>query len=294
MKYSSYVLLSSLMLGITSCTVNERTNELETTWLFWVLLAAVLVGLLIGFNASEKDKAAMQERGEKFTKAAEEFHISAKVVGVNNRYQFIVDDVDKNIIFMESTWKKKIIPFDKIMSVEMIENNTMVSSKSLGRTIGGALIGDIVAGRAGMIVGGLSGDSKQKKMVSKVEVVIKMRDFNDPALHILCFDANRETSNTKKEIKLDDFVYGPMYKTGLEDATKIIELVGIIIDQMDQATAQPQFAATSATAPAAPVSDESTNPSTSIADEIKKLADLKNQGLITEEEFASLKSKLIK
>lgn len=274
---------------MASCTVNEQTDELETTWLFWVILAAIIVGLIAGFNQSKKDEAAKRERGEKFKKATEEFNVSAKVVGVNNHFQFIVDDIDKNIIYMESTWKKKIIPFDKIMGVEMIEDNTMISSRSLGRTIGGALIGDLVAGGAGMVVGGLSGNSKQKKKVSKVEVIIKMRDFNDTSLRIPCFEAGRETNNTKKEIKPDETVYGPMYRKGLEDAIKITELVSIIIDQMDKGTMQPNITNSS--------SIESSNiisaASTSIADEIKKLADMKAQGLITEEEFASLKSKLI-
>lgn len=286
-----YFLFLTLMPMLTSCAYNETTDEFETTWLFWVLLAAFVVGLIAAIIQGKKDEEAKRDRGEKFKKATEEFTVSAKVVGVNNRYQFIVDDVDKNIIYMESTWKKKIVPFDKIMSVEMVEDNTMVSSKSLGRTIGGALIGDLVAGGAGMIVGGLSGNSKQKKKVSKVEVIIKMRDFNDTALSIPCFEVGRETNNTKKEIKPDDSVYGPMYKKGLDDAIKITQLVSIIIDQMDKAPAQPA-AATPAQNPSATA--ETSNSSSSIADEIKKLADMKAQGLITDEEFVALKSKIIK
>lgn len=290
MKKLSYALISTLAFCITSCTVNEQTDELETTWVFWVLLAAVAIGLIAGFYQSKKTEEANKERGKMLKKATEEFNVSAKVVGVNNRYQFIVDDVDKNIIFMESFRNKKIVPYDKIMSVEMIEDNTMISSKSLGRTIGGAIIGDIIAGEAGMIVGGLSGDSMQKKKVSRVEVVIKMRDFNDPALRIPCFDAVRETNNAKKEIKPGDGVYGPMYDKSLEDAVRITELVSIIIDQMDKAAAQ-QIAAPS---PAPSTADENTSHSMSIANEIKKLAEMKAEGLITKEEFVSLKSKLIK
>lgn len=276
---------------MTSCAYNETTDEFETTWVFWVFLIVFIIALIAAINQGKKDEEAKRERGEKFKKATEEFHVSAKVVGVNNRYQFIVDDVDKNIIYMETTWKKKVVPFDKIMSVEMVEDNTMISSKSLGRTIGGAIIGDLVAGGAGMIVGGLSGNSKQKKKVSNVEVIIKMRDFNDTALSILCFEVGRETNNSKKEITPDDSLYGPMYKKGLEDAIKITQLVSIIIDQMDKTPAQ-YVEAKPTQNPSATA--EATNSSSSIADEIKKLADMKAQGLITDEEFATLKSKLIK
>lgn len=118
-----------------------------------------------------------------------------------------------------------------------------------------------------------------------------MRDFNDTALSIPCFEVGRETNNSKKEIKPDDSVYGPMYKKGLEDAIKITQLVSIIIDQMDKATAKLATATATQTSSSA---EESTNSSTSIADEIKKLADMKAHGLITDEEFAALKSKIIK
>ena len=294
-------LFAAVTLLATSCSANEQTDELEAIWqIGWIiviLIAVIFLCFIITMTINNavsnqnKDEQAKRNRDKRFQKAADEFHVSAKVVGVDNRYQFIVDDVDKNIIFMESTWKKKIIPFDKIMSVEMVEDKTIVSSKSIGRTIGGALIGDLVAGRAGMIVGGLSGGSKQKKKVSKVEVIIKLRDFNDTTLNILCFEAGRETNNTKKEIKPDDILFGSMYKKGLEDAIKITQLVGIIIDHTDKAPAQ-HAAATPAQNPSA--TSESANSLTSIADEIKKLADLKAQGLITEEEFIALKSKIIK
>lgn len=49
-----------------------------------------------------------------------------------------------------------------------------------------------------------------------------------------CFEVGRETNNTKRDIKPEDSLYGPLYKKGVEDAIKIIELVSIIIDQMEK------------------------------------------------------------
>ena len=290
MKKAVIGLSTAAMLTATSCALNEQTNELETTWLFWAILAFFIVAAIVGCIQNVKNEEEKKERAEKLKKVTKKFHVSAKVVGVNNRYQFIVDDVDKRIILVEATGYKKIVPFDKIMSVEMVEDNTMISSRSIGRTIGGALIGDLVAGRAGMIVGGLSGDTKQTKRVSKVEVIIKMRDFNDTALHIPCFDARLETNNTQKDIKPEDSIFGPMYKKGVADAIKITQLVDIIIDQIENPSVQPISAT-----PTQPSENnlESADPSTSIADEIKKLADMKAQGLITDDEFITLTSKII-
>lgn len=290
MKKTVIGLSAAAMLTATSCALNEQTNELETTWLFWAILAFFIVAAIVGCIQNVKNEEEKKERAEKLKKVTKKFHVSAKVVGVNNRYQFIVDDVDKRIILVEATGYKKIVSFDKIISVEMVEDNTMISSRSIGRTIGGALIGDLVAGRAGMIVGGLSGDTKQTKRVSKVEVIIKMRDFNATALHIQCFDARLETNNTQKDIKPDDSIFGPMYKKGVADAIKITQLVDIIIDQIENPSVQPISAT-----PTQPSEKnlESADPSTSIADEIKKLADMKAQGLITDDEFITLKSKII-
>ena len=62
----------------------------------------IIAGIIPAINLNnKKEEQAKRNRNKRFQKAAEEFHVSAKVVGVENRYQFLVDDVDKNIIFME-------------------------------------------------------------------------------------------------------------------------------------------------------------------------------------------------
>ena len=37
--------------------------------------------------------------------------------------------------------KKRIISYEDIMSVELLEDNTTIASRSLGRTVGGAVVG---------------------------------------------------------------------------------------------------------------------------------------------------------
>ena len=43
-------------------------------------------------------------------------------------------------------------------------------TKSTGRTIGGAIVGGVLMGGAGAVVGGLSGDTKQKKEVKNMDI----------------------------------------------------------------------------------------------------------------------------
>lgn len=285
MKFLNNFVIFLFILLFQSCTYNEQTDEFETTWVFWYFILAAVFSVIAAsiWQSKYKDKQLKisEERRNMYSNESKKFHISAKVAGVNDIFQFIVDDVANNIIFIEYNANKEIIPFDNIISVDIEEDNSIIYSKSIGRTIGGALIGDIVAGGAGMIVGGLSGNSQQKKKVSKVEVVIKLRDINKTALHIVCFDALRETNNSNKEIKTDDFVFGELYDKGMEDAIKIADLINIIIDKMNNEKEQknklkPTFSVSS------------------IADELTKLAELKKQGIISEEEFTNIKSKLIK
>ena len=177
---------------------------------------------------------------------------------------------------MEQTKK---VPFDQIISVEILEDNTLLSSKSTTRTVGGALLGGAFAGGAGMIVGGLSGDSAQKKKVSMVSVKIRIRDYSTPSLLITCFDALKLTGH--KEIKTTDGLFGQIYKDELQNAQKIADYVSVIIDEVDRQDKQLHMAQ--------PVSSSNS----SIADELAKLASLKEQGILTDEEFHIQKTKLL-
>ncbi len=64
-----------------------------------------------------------------------------------------------------------------------------------------------------------------------------------------------------------------IYQKGLEDANRIVDLISVIIDAVDRA--------------------ESQSYAHSTADELAKLAILKEKGILTEEEFAEQKRKLL-
>ena len=163
-----------------------------------------------------------------------------------------------------------------------MEDNTLLSSKSTSRTVGGALIGGALAGGAGMVVGGLSGDSKQKKKVSKVSVKIKIRDYSTPTLLIECFNASELTANFYSEIKTDDTQYGAFYQTELQNAQKIADYISVIIDEVDRQARQQ-----------AQVVQSTSTEKISVAEELSKLASLKEQGILTDEEFQAQKMKLL-
>ena len=177
---------------------------------------------------------------------------------------------------------KKTFPFNNLLSVEVLEDNIMLSQKSSLRTIGGAMVGGAIAGGAGAIIGGLSGDSRQNKKVSKVQVKIKLRDINNPSFTIDCFDCKTMTLDGKP-IKPTSLADGEKYKQGLKDAQLIADTLSVIIDDIDRAEKKSQ--------------NTSTNPdnlsTNSIANELSKLADLKAKGILTDEEFNIQKNILL-
>lgn len=237
-----------------------------------VIIGAIIWGIVSGINDRQKAK----DRGELMeikVNNMNNFNATQKVVGVNNLYTFAIDDKKREVAYIEEN-KESIIPYDEIISVEVIEDNTVIASKSTMRTVGGAVVGGALAGGAGAVVGGLSGNTSMKKKVKMVQVKLRLRDISNPTLFINCFDYMTMTNG--QEVKPDGML-GFIYKQGLEHAHQIADFISVIIDDVDRSQKQSNTSKTS----------------NSVADELAKLADLRTKGILTDEEFKTQKSKLL-
>lgn len=196
------------------------------------------------------------------------------VIGQKYRYAFVVDKVNRKIYYLTTELTKEVL-FDHIISFEIVEDNTVLFSKSV--SVGGAILGGVLAGGAGMVVGGLSGDTKQEKNVSKVTIKIKIRDYSMPSLMIECFNSpellgNKEIWSTHK-----------VYREELQNAQKIADYLSVIIDDVcKKEKISPSK-----------VAQQKPSRKPSVADELAKLASLKEQGILTEDEFKIQKEKLL-
>ena len=174
-------------------------------------------------------------------------------------YSLLLDETKNRIIifFGDSTYITESFdePFENILSCSLLKNGITVTSKSTTRTIGGALVGGALLGGAGAIVGGLSGDSKTEEK-SLYRVWINTRDL----------------SKDSKELRLGENASG---------AKMICDLINAIIDKVDR-----EFALKES-------DHEEKTQSTSVGDELLRLADLKNMGVLTEEEFLQQKQKIL-
>lgn len=242
---------------------------------FIVLIIAVPIIVYVVWSMNNNEKADKRKGvlNERIKKLPNQQSLK-KIRGKKNRYAFILDSIDRKIYYIDEV-KTIDIPFEHIINVEVIEDNTILSSKSTSRTVGGALLGGVLAGGAGMVVGGLSGDSKQKKKISEVKVKIKVRDYNTPSLTIPCF-VGRELA-FEGEVEPTDLTY----QEELQNAQKIADWVSVIIDEVDRLEKQSQKPQLSST------------DKPSVADELAKLAKLKADGILTDEEFQTQKAKLL-
>lgn len=243
-----------------------------------ILVIAFILAIIQTRNKSEELKKQGEENQHKFN-SLPDFKATKIIKGLKDIYIFGVDENSKKIAFVKKNYTE-IVPFDQIISVEILEDNTILQQKSSLRTIGGAVVGGAIAGGAGAIVGGLSGDTKQNKKVSKVQIKIRLRDINHPSFVIDCFNCNTMTVGGEP-IKPSD-LEGNIYKQGLKDAQRIADTISAIIDITDKNTKS-----ITQTPP------QSAKVIGSVADELSKLADLKSKGILTDEEFAAQKKALL-
>lgn len=137
--------------------------------------------------------------------------------------------------------------------------------------LGGTLIGGLALGGVGAIIGGLSGSKKQINTIKKIDLKLTVNNMKSPFI-IINFFIN--TNGVKKT----DSDYVKYY----QDAQKWYSLVTILIKRADDIDNNKIISKKT------PAIDK-----ISIADEIIKLKDLKDKGILTEEEFDSQKTKLL-
>lgn len=162
------------------------------------------------------------------------------------------------------------IKFEDIHSVSLLIDDVTIYSKSSSRTFGGALVGGALLGAAGAVVGGLSGDTKVNDKVKSIKIKILVKDPSNPTRTItLLSGAEFEMSIAKPYI---------------EDGTAVQDTIRIIIDRIDKEEAAKTKSLSSFGAPSS---------ITSVSDELLKLAELKEKGILTEEEFQTQKQKVL-
>lgn len=173
----------------------------------------------------------------------------------------LIDHRQRNI-------SSRVITHKDLVSSEIFEDGSTITKTIRSSQLGGALVGGLALGGVGAIIGGLSGKSKTTEKVMRIDLRITVNDIQTP-LH----DINFLTIETKQD--------GIIYQNAMKTARHWHGLVDVLIKRANMEDRENHA-----------VKDQSNH--TSVADELKKLAGLRDSGVLSTEEFQSQKIKLLR
>ena len=273
MKERPKLLMSALVLLFFSLIAGGSiiTGNPEEIFV-WIGLGVVafIISVIIGIKIDTKQTNKRQETID-LIKSDSDFKVTSEITSDDAKYWIGINDETElikiiNLNFNGEKNSEDLIKFSNIISVELLEDGRTVYSKSAMRTIGGAAVGGILAGGAGTVVGGLSGNTNVKDKISKIDVKLLLRDYIKNSITVTFF--------SEAEVEKGGFVYNVAHNTAIE----LVDKIKVIIDKADREYAQNQV---------------SNSQTTNISQEIERLYDLKVKGIITEDEFQHLKEKYI-
>jgi len=244
------------------------TNAIGFLWIFALI---VLLGVIaqIWYSNEMKEERIEEKRKLNWTlNKLDNFNTTKKMIGAWGL--IAIDEKTEQIAVKEAVGEIRKYKYSDILSCEVLVDGVTTFKKS--NTIGRAIVGGVLAGGAGAIIGGLSGKEKKDAEIKNLDFKIVFKDTQKPNFKIKFFDAWEETARTKKSIKIDDFAYGPIYQNALKNLENWKNILEIIID----------------------VSKNQSNNENSVSDELLKLNELKEKGILTEKEFTEQKKKILK
>ena len=200
------------------------------------------------------------------------------LIDINGRGGIVVDTRNKQVVILRGQGahiRPTMISYRDVLSSEIIEDGESVTKTSRGSQIGGALIGGLALGGVGAIIGGLSGSSKSFDKISKIALLITINDVKNPVHYVMLLDD--DTAHKKSD---------PAYQNAMGEAQKWHGKLKVVIHQADREDRQQEQKDAGKTVV--------TVPQESLADELAKLGELRDRGILTEKEFASQKAKLLK
>lgn len=239
-----------------------------------IIIAAItyLVVFLYWKNSDDRYARKMENRRKIDNEISQipNFNIAQSYSSYDEESKILIDENDMKICFYKLGETPRIYDYRDILKSEITHDGHSVLSTNRGSQLGGALLGGILAGGVGAIIGGLSGSQSSDEYIKTIEVLIVVNDIKNPIYKIefLSLDVPLPKENIKEYI---------------DKATYCHNLISVLIKQADNkdlAEAESNIIT-------------ETTIDGSISDELKKLNSLKEQGILTEEEFTLAKKKLI-
>jgi len=236
----------------------------------------VVMFIIFMYNKSEIAKRKEEHQNYMYSESYKLKDIKAtqKMEDYTNECRIIIDEEkNKFSVIGYSRGEKiptKIYDYKDLLEVEILEDGDSTTKTSRGSQMGVCLLGGLALGGAGAVIGGLSGKKKQIDTVRQIDLKLIINDMKNPIFILNIFESDAGIGFKKASAT---------YIKYKEQAQKWHSLLTVIIKKADEM-------------------DHNKNRATStdkmsIADEIIKLKNLKDEGILSEKEFEEQKNKLL-
>lgn len=242
----------------------------------------LIIGMAItqGVLKGKADSLILNEF-KKELKSIKHFDTSYEFISKDMSSAISIDDNNEKIcllVMKDYIINRTIVSYKDILSSEIIEDNNSLVKTARGSQVGGALLGGLLLGGAGAIIGGLSGKKHNISKVKNIDLVVIINNIHEPIFKIN-FLTTSEINHKKGYDKNTS-----EYKNFANQAKTWHAIMDVIIKKSDDIDKKEEMKKDTV--------NSSNNLSTS--DEIRKLKTLKDDGLITDDEFISQKNKILK
>lgn len=227
----------------------------------FILLFIIAIGIAATISSkkeeTEKNVNAIHTGSEKIWEQLTNmaFKCSKRIV-LSNEADILIDSQNEQIAICDYLKSNlKILSFFALLSCEILESDTVVMKGGVGR----AIVGGAIAGDTGAIVGAATRSSQS--VVESLTIKIISSDVNESLVMIPLIT---------RETKRDSDAYKKMWEIAQE--------VHSVITSIIQTTTR---------------TANNTSSSKDALSQIQMLSELKDQGVLTEEEFAKKKAELL-
>lgn len=230
--------------------------------------------LIVGLSSATKE---IRGQNENFYIGINEEKRIIKL-GVNKSKMFRTRDNYKNYSI-----KYRVFDYKDIISVEIIEDSVTVSKTNRTSQLVGAGIGGAIAGGAGAIVGGLSGKTTGSTEITNITLRVITTDEQNTVFDLPFLEKKSPIKKSSNE-----------YSKAIQDVHKWNSIIKNIINHQEKERTEKinndKSKEKQTIENTEVIQDKKNN---SIVDEIERLANMKDQGVLSDIEFNKLKSKLI-
>lgn len=232
--------------------------------LFLFILIVAFIGGIVGAIIKIRNDKKHKENAQSVFDNLPDFKADNYYLSPTSGQSIGFDNTRKKICFLDRQQNPFVYDYSKILQSEIIVDGETILKQSTTGTIGRSILGGVLSGGVGAIIGGTTGTKTQTQNISSIDLKVIINDTKTPV-----FKINFLNLKTKK----GSFIYKKAYG-------EVENWHGILSGLIRQGNTESE-------------NTKKEPENISVADEIKKMRELLDSGVLTNDEFEKQKTKLL-